>query len=58
LEAHSFICSLGEFERQHEDEVGGIERGQFGNFFSWRSYGILVAYYFVVIILARRRAHT
>jgi hypothetical protein len=21
--AHSLICSLGEFERAHEDEVGG-----------------------------------
>jgi hypothetical protein len=21
--AHSLICSLGEFEREHEDEVGG-----------------------------------
>jgi hypothetical protein len=20
---HSFICSLGEFEEEHEDEVGG-----------------------------------
>jgi hypothetical protein len=22
LEAHSLLCSLGEFEREHEDEVG------------------------------------
>jgi hypothetical protein len=22
--AHSFICSLGEFEREHRDEVSGI----------------------------------
>jgi hypothetical protein len=21
--AHSLICSLGEFEREHEDDVGG-----------------------------------
>jgi hypothetical protein len=21
---HSFICSLGEFEREHDDEVSGI----------------------------------
>jgi hypothetical protein len=25
--AHSLICSLGEFEREHEHEVSGIERG-------------------------------
>jgi hypothetical protein len=39
LEAHSFIYSLGEFEREYEDEVGGIGRGQLGRFYSWRSYG-------------------
>jgi hypothetical protein len=24
VKTHSFICSLGEFEREHEDEVSGI----------------------------------
>jgi hypothetical protein len=58
LEAHSFIYSLGELEREYEDEVGGIGRGQLGRFYSWRSYGSLGPYYLVVIILAWRRAHT
>jgi hypothetical protein len=24
VRAHSLICSLGEFEREHDDEVSGI----------------------------------
>jgi hypothetical protein len=58
LEAHSFIYSLGEIEREYDDEVGHIRRGQLGHFYSWRSYGSLGPYYLVVIILAWRRAHT
>ena len=56
-EAHSLLCSLGEFEREHEDEVGSYGRGQLGHFYSWRSYGSLDPYYFVLITLAWRRAH-
>jgi hypothetical protein len=54
---HSFICSLGELEREHEDEVGSNGRGKLGCFYSWRSYGSLDPYYFLVITLAWRRAH-
>jgi hypothetical protein len=57
LEVHSLLCSLGEFEEEHEDEVGGIGRGKLGQFYSWRSYGSLGPYYLVVFILAWRRAH-
>ena len=56
--AHSLICSLGEFEREHEDEVGSIGRGHLGRFYSWRRYGSLDPYLFVVINIAWRRAHT
>jgi hypothetical protein len=58
LEAHSFIYSLGEFEREYEDEVGSIGRGQLGRFYSWKSYGSLGPYYFVVINSTWRRVHT
>jgi hypothetical protein len=56
-EAHSSICSLGEFEREHEDEVGSIGRGHLGRFYSWRRYGSLDPYYFLVISISWRRVH-
>jgi hypothetical protein len=57
MEAHSFIYSLGELEREYQDEVGNIERGQQGCLLPWRALGGFGSHYFVVITLAWRRAH-
>jgi hypothetical protein len=57
LETHSFIYSLGELEREYEDEAGSIDRGKKGSLILWRDLGGFGSHYFVVITLGWRRAH-
>jgi hypothetical protein len=60
---HSLICSLLEFEREQEDEVSSIGRGNIGRLLSWReSTGLVPSLFsgdFPVLRKAhlRRRAH-
>ena len=58
MEAHLFIYSLGELEREYEDEARSIERGQQGHLLPWRALGGFGSHYLVVITFAWRRAHT
>jgi hypothetical protein len=55
--AHSLICSLGEFEREHEDEVGGWSSGNIGHFYPWRQPASLGPHLFGRVVLPWRRAH-
>jgi hypothetical protein len=56
-EAHSLVCSLRELGKEKEDGNGSIERGKLGRLLPWRAHGGLDPYYFVVLVIARRRAH-
>jgi hypothetical protein len=58
MEAHSFICSLGEFGEEQDDENGSIGRGEIGCHLSWRAQGGLRHVYFVVRVLVWWRAHS
>jgi hypothetical protein len=54
---HSLICSLGEIEREQEDEVSGIGRGKLGRLLAWRAHGGLVPCLFIEELPVLRRAH-
>jgi hypothetical protein len=51
------LCSLEEKEKGQEDENGSIGRGELGHLLAWRAHGGLGPSLFMVITLARRRAH-
>ena len=57
LEAYSLVCSPREFGEGQEDENGSIGRGELGRLLSWRADEGLGPNLFVVVVLARRRAH-
>jgi hypothetical protein len=54
---HSLICSLLEFEREKEDEVLGIGRGNIGCLLAWRESTGLVPNLFSGELPVLRRAH-
>jgi hypothetical protein len=53
---HSLICSLLEFEREKEDEVSGIGRGNLGCLLAWRESTGLVPSLFSGELPVLRRA--
>ena len=55
--SHSLISSLGEIQREQEDEVSGIGRGKLGRLLAWRAHGGLVPSLFSGELLVLRRAH-
>jgi hypothetical protein len=57
-EAHSLICSLGEFERRNGDGNGSIVLGKLGHLHPWRAHAGLDPHYFLVLVIAWRRVHS
>jgi hypothetical protein len=53
---HSLICSLREIQREQEDEVSSIGKGNIGCLLAWRAHGILVPSLFIEELLVLRRA--
>jgi hypothetical protein len=54
---HSLICSLGEIQREQEDELSDIGRGELGYLLAWRAHGDLVPSLFIEELPVLRRAH-